>query len=131
MIEQLRSLITTTLLVSFWDQNSKLLHSSTSFLLWPTCSGVLPEAVVGWTGRYRPNPTAALNLAPPPQAPTSPQIQVPVAAMCIQSTLIMRVSCSYQPADKLISQALASAGLPTGRHSDTSCPHLAFVRVFG
>lgn len=38
--------------------------------------------------------------------------------MCIESSPILRVSCSYQGSDKLISQTLASPGLPTGPHSD-------------
>lgn len=49
----------------------------------------------------------------PFQTPTSSQIKAAAAAMCIEFRPFLRVSCSYQGSDKLISQALTSTGLPT------------------
>ena len=51
--------------------------------------------------------------------------------MCIEFRAFLGVSCSYQGSDKLISQALTSAGLPTGPQSDKSWPHLLFLSVSG
>lgn len=113
------------LLVTSGVRNRKLWRCSTSFSLLAAGIGVLSKAVVGWTGRDRLNLTTVLHLAPF-QTPTSPQIKAAVAAMCIEFGPFLRVSCSYQRSDKLISQALTSAELPTGPHSDKSWPHLLF-----
>lgn len=42
------------------------------------------------------------------------------AAMWIEFGPFLRVSCSYQGSDKLISQPLTSTGLPTGTRYDNS-----------
>lgn len=59
------------------------------------------------------NSTAVFQLAPP-QTSTSSQIKAAAAAMCIEFRPFLRVSCSYQGSDKLISQALTFTGLPNG-----------------
>lgn len=87
----------------------------------------ISRKAVGWTGRDRPNLTAVLHLAPF-HTPTAPQIKAAGAAMCIEFRPFLRVSCSYQGSDKLISQALTSTGLPTGSHSDKRWPHSLFVQ---
>lgn len=57
-----------------------------------------------------------------------PQITATVAAMCIEFRPFQRVSCSYQGADKPISQPLTSMQLLIGPHKGESWP-LDFVTL--
>lgn len=74
------------------------------------------------------NWTTELDLAPL-LTPTSPQITAAATTMCIKFWPYLRVSCSYQGSDKLISQALTSTELLPLPHFIMSWPHLVFLTV--
>lgn len=57
---------------------------------------------------------SATSTSRPFQTWTSPQIKAAVAAMCVEFGPFLRLSCSYQGLDKLISQAHTSTQLLIG-----------------